>query len=307
MKKLTITIGIPAYNEEKNISLLLRSIYEQKAVSYMTKKIVIVLDGCSDSTYDEINKNKRSELHIINGKKRFGQQVRQNQILRECETDVTVLLEADTILVDDKALENLIRPFMSRKKNLGVVFGRPIPIKPKTFLEKILFQAWVLKRDITDEWKNGANVFSSTGHAPRALHKKFYSQLIWPESVPEDSYLYFTCINLGFNYKVVKNANTYMRNVTNLKDRIKQCRKFHTGRKVLLKHFSARQVDEAFLVPKQLIIKYLTRHLFKNPILTISYIFEAILNRVILAKTNEYTHIYEPYNSSKLLRALIIV
>ena len=49
-KKLTVTIGIPAYNEQENISCLLRSIIKQKAWSYRLQSVVVVCDGSTDGT-----------------------------------------------------------------------------------------------------------------------------------------------------------------------------------------------------------------------------------------------------------------
>jgi glycosyltransferase involved in cell wall biosynthesis len=46
----TLTIGISAHNEEKNISSLLESIFAQKQRNYVLENIYVVCDGCTDNT-----------------------------------------------------------------------------------------------------------------------------------------------------------------------------------------------------------------------------------------------------------------
>ena len=49
-KKLTVTIGIPAYNEEKNIGRLLRALLRQKTNGLSIKKIIVISDASTDKT-----------------------------------------------------------------------------------------------------------------------------------------------------------------------------------------------------------------------------------------------------------------
>jgi len=54
MKKLiTVSIGIPAYNEEANIGKLLSSLIKQKEAGFIIKEIIVVSDQSTDKT-DEI-------------------------------------------------------------------------------------------------------------------------------------------------------------------------------------------------------------------------------------------------------------
>ena len=50
VKKQTVTIGIPAYNEEQNIGVLLSKLLAQKQIHYKLKEILIYLDGSIDHT-----------------------------------------------------------------------------------------------------------------------------------------------------------------------------------------------------------------------------------------------------------------
>ena len=46
----TITVGIPAYNEEKNIKILIERIFEQKIRNAQLTQVVVISDGSIDST-----------------------------------------------------------------------------------------------------------------------------------------------------------------------------------------------------------------------------------------------------------------
>ena len=49
-KKLTVTIGIPAYNEEANVRNLLVSLLAQKETNFKLQEIIVVSDGSTDKT-----------------------------------------------------------------------------------------------------------------------------------------------------------------------------------------------------------------------------------------------------------------
>ena len=52
-KKPTVTIGIPAHNEEANIANMLNSVISQEQKSFFLEKIIVALDGCTDNTESE--------------------------------------------------------------------------------------------------------------------------------------------------------------------------------------------------------------------------------------------------------------
>src|SRR5258708_3629060 len=100
MKKLTVTIGIPAFNEEKNIVNLLKSIAKQKGNLFIIKKIIILCDNCTDKTADkafEFAKNYKN-IHIILDNERKGKVARLNQLYTLNKSDVLITFDADIVL-----------------------------------------------------------------------------------------------------------------------------------------------------------------------------------------------------------------
>jgi len=70
--KSTLTIGIPAYNEEANIGLLLNDITLQKNRNYILKEIIVVSDGSTDSTVKKVEQASIQSIKLIINKKRTG-------------------------------------------------------------------------------------------------------------------------------------------------------------------------------------------------------------------------------------------
>ena len=70
MKKLTVTIGIPAYNEEKNIGRLLKSLSNQKGDDFTLNEIVVLSDGSTDMTNEIVHSQSKlnRKVKLLAGK-----------------------------------------------------------------------------------------------------------------------------------------------------------------------------------------------------------------------------------------------
>lgn len=124
----SVSVLIPAYNEEKTIEATIKSIQAQ---TYPISEIIVVDDSSTDRT-GEIAKNLG--VKVVRTPKNSGTKVRaQNFGLQFVETEVVVTVDADTIL-DPKAIE-LILPALADGKTLSVC-GFVIPQELRTFWEK---------------------------------------------------------------------------------------------------------------------------------------------------------------------------
>ncbi len=301
MKKITVSIGIPVYNEENNIIYLINALRAQKEKHIVIKEILVYTDGSTDKTVDLVRSQKDPRIKLKIGNTRKGQQIRQNQILKDFSSEVIVLLEGDILPANRNTIENLVKPFTKGSKNLGMVIGMPVIIKPECLYEKILAHGYEMKFKIFAEWKNGKNVYSCGGHSMKALSRQFSEKLQWPTNVPEDAYTFLLLTKLGFDAYKEQGAKAYMRNVTNLNDRIKQIKKFRSGKMSLFKYFSEDFINKEYSIPKKLIIKYLTISFIKNPCMTIFYILELILNRLLTMDAKKFNALENPHHSSKVL------
>lgn len=299
MKKPTISIGIPAYNEEMNINILIDSLLAQKQTNFILKEIIIISDASTDKTNSLINSIKNPLIKLIKNKKRIGQQLSQNIILDIYKGDILVLIEADSLPYNKYSIAYCIQPLINKRNNLGLVRGLTIVAQPKTFFETILFYGSDLKKKIFLRWKSGSNIYLCGGHAIRAFSRVFTSQLRWPKNVPEDAYAYLYLKKIGLGLALVPKSKLLMRNVSNLNDQIKQSRKFIGGKKSLKKHFSITTLNNEYNIPLYLIIKVILKEFIKHPFWLSLYFLEVLFNRLYNLNTKEFNAIYTPYFSSK--------
>src|SRR3989344_5204255 len=98
-KAPTITVGIPAYNEERNIRSVLESVLQQRGSLFRLEKIIVVSDGSDDRTESMVREiaaaNPIIELVADHGRK--GKITRLNQLCRMNQSDFLVFLDADTV------------------------------------------------------------------------------------------------------------------------------------------------------------------------------------------------------------------
>jgi glycosyltransferase involved in cell wall biosynthesis len=110
---LKITIGIPAYNEEKNIASIITKLKK------ITDSIIVCDDGSSDMT-SEISKNLGAV--VISHKKNMGYGVAINSIFqksKEMKSDLLVTFDADgQHRVED--IEKVIEPIKNNRADLVI-------------------------------------------------------------------------------------------------------------------------------------------------------------------------------------------
>src|SRR6266567_1694371 len=118
MKKTTLTIGIPAYNEEQNIEGFLRSLFEQKLHAVTLEEVLVYSDSSTDKTNTIVHKLKKTypKIKLIQGKSKKGKYRRVNELFHKNKSEALVILDADIALEKDDFLETLINTFISDKK-----------------------------------------------------------------------------------------------------------------------------------------------------------------------------------------------
>lgn len=307
-KKTTVTIGIPAYNEEINIGRLIKRLLAQKlASSMMLKEIIVVSDGSTDETVSIVKSIHNPIVRVISGKKRKGQQIRQNQLLTEFKGDVLVIIEADTLPYNDKTLLNLVTPFVERiRPDIGMVVGHAVSVPTTTLIEKIEVHGMSMKDRLFSEWKIGNNVFMCNGHSMKALKRDFAKNLLWPHNAPEDSYVYLRLKQLGLSFVKRHNAKSYVKRATQLEDYIRRYKKFCGGVEVLKVHFSPKVVEAEFIPPYAVVLKHILLSLVSSPILTSLYLITSVVVRIMSIGTKDFSIYYKPFASTKISQHSVI-
>ena len=265
----TVSIGIPAYNEEANIKKLLTSLLQQKQGSFVLEKIIVVSDGSSDNTVTEANSINDPRVIVVDSKERKGQAARQNEILEMFEGDILVLLNAD-MLPRDLYLENMVEPF-SKIENLGLVSNRVVPLDAVTFIEKVINFSIRLKFRMLEGWRGGDNIYMCRG-ASRAFSKELASELRFGETVAEDAFSYLFNKSKGYKFFYSKEAIVNYRSPQTLTDHKKQSVRFMNTRGDLQRFFPQIEVSKEYDFPKYLLFREVFLGLIYHPILMISYL-----------------------------------
>ena len=119
-----ISILIAAYNEQSCIYDTLKSIYDQKYPSPF--EVIVINDGSIDKTVEYVksfkNNNLSNNLIIIDNQVNKGKALVLNQGLKEVKYDLTITVDADSIL-HKGALEKIVLTITQSDENYAAVAG----------------------------------------------------------------------------------------------------------------------------------------------------------------------------------------
>lgn len=267
--KPTLTIAIPAYNEEANIGFLLTALLAQKITIASLEKIVVVSDASTDKTVHVVRSVNDSRIFLIDKKEREGAYKAQNQIVQDADSDVLVILNADTMPRGDNFLEELVRPIID-DPSVGLTTPYSVAVYPEAFFEKILAHSHELKRAWYLHMNGGNNLYMCHGIG-RAFSRAFYSQLTWPMDVPEDAYSYFACLESGFKFVCAQKAVLRFRVPSHWSDHVRQSTRFFGGKDKMAKLFPPNIVYREYRIPLSIKLRYTLPSLIFHPILTVMY------------------------------------
>lgn len=243
--KKRVTVGIPSYNEEINISNLLRSIvelnklenqsepnndnsYGKKAYSNSSKRDrisptedftiseIIVSDDSSDNTCRIVEtiaaENPSLSIKLLHHDSRRGVPAAWNEIFKKAIGEIIVLYDAD-IIIDNSTTANLVQ---SIADGIGLCASNstPLVLKGSAISRASVFIAEWLR------WvrKSGLSQYTVMGRALSIL-SHVAKRITIPENVIAID-LYLQCKVLELGFKVIYNdqALVYFRTPDNMKD-----------------------------------------------------------------------------------------
>lgn len=296
MKKITITIGIPAFNEEKNISSLIHDIFRQNTSSYTLTKIIVASDGSSDETVTILRKLKHNKITIIDGKTRLGQAYRQNQIIDRTSSDILILLNADIRISDINYISKLIHPI--ERNHADLISSYPMPAKADSLFSKALLAGTQIQEHIYSRLNKGNNIYTCHGRA-RAFSKRMYKKMHFKQSVGEDAYSYLYCKQHLYKYINQQTAKVEYKLPTNIVDHLKQSARFVQNTAVLKKYFPVDYINNELHIPKNILIEEIMHSLLRKPLVTTFYLVTTVLARVYSRISGGETDTWSQSQSSK--------
>jgi cellulose synthase/poly-beta-1,6-N-acetylglucosamine synthase-like glycosyltransferase len=249
MKKFTVTVGIPAYNEQNNIENLLVSLFEQKQSSFNLIEVIVYLDASTDNTEKIVKQiiNKYPIVKLVKGNSQKGKYHRVNQIFTMSKGDGVVILDADIILVGDKFLENLTHVLIQDPKALLVSAHQKL-LRPKKFISKIIytnFLHWDYVRWSIPGFHSGTNYYGSA-----TAYRGSFARTIKIPADTNDPHLYLYLLadkSGGFRY--CRSAEMWQWPISTFQDLKKFCtRSLGKPDATLAKIFGQEHIDAATYV-----------------------------------------------------------
>lgn len=195
----TVSVAIPAHNEQANIANLLESIADQKG-NFRLERIFVTLDGCTDDTeliVKDFQMRYPGLVQLVNDGKRLGKAARMNEMYKKNESDFLATFDADVILGTSYEIERMIN-VMRMHDDARVVAGHIVLEPGENIVSKVLaanhnLWVWAVSR-----FRGGRNIHASHG-AAFLLKKEFLETFSFPQGITCDQgFIYCAARPSGF-------------------------------------------------------------------------------------------------------------
>ncbi len=234
MDKLTATILIPCYNEEKSIHQCVKSCLNQ---SCSADQIIVIDDGSTDRSVDILksfgNKIRLVELEENRGNKSYVQEYGLSLI----NTDIFITTDADTVL-DRDFVKNILESFSD--SSVAAVAGKPRSLK-YNWLTSCREIDYAISHDIHKYAQHKLGyIYVIPGCAGGFRTDLFKSSISFDhDTLTEDLDFTYKLHQAGCNVAFNPKAAVYTQDPPTLYSYINQLRRWYAGSwQNLLKHFS---------------------------------------------------------------------
>lgn len=266
-ERLSITIGIAAYNAEKNIRPMLNALRRQIEKTARIESIIVYSDASADHTVSESRLVDDPRVLVIDAPERKGFANALLSLMRLSKTEWTVLLNDDIQIADDSFIEKLAAAAAS-VPNAGLLSGNPQPLRPKNFIERAAVSAFRAYEQIRYKVQDGHNQFTCDGKV-LALSKRLFQTMTIPSKYADmgnvDAFLYFSCLESGLTYRHVKEAIVYGRYPSTVRDYVRWTVRNNSDKFVLRQRFGGI-VDREYQKPLPWSLYFQGLEFLRNPI-----------------------------------------
>lgn len=281
MRNLTLSIGIPAHNEEQSIPLLLESILRQRCNSFVLSEVIVIIDGSTDKTYDAVKKFSQHDkrITIINRKRRAGKADALNLIYTRASSAYLLTIDADLYFESDLALEKMIQR-LKKNSRLNLTSVRHKPIMPKSFMGKFAAYSHLILEDVFLKINNGNNFYSVMGM--EMMPKRFYKSFQLPKyTLSDQCYVYAKATSENrYAFSLVNDEFAYFMPVQTFYDwRILSVRSVKGDKEDVVKHFG-KGILSSYSMSKTMYFRSTLKFFIKSPINTIGAILMNIFIRL---------------------------
>jgi len=244
-KSISVTIGIPAYNEEANIAKLLMALLAESRDNWKLDKIMVYSDGSTDRTNDLVYGFREQGVALYKSRSRRGVATGLNELIRRATSDVLILLNADITPVGRHFISSFLKPFRSDTPP-GLVACRVTALPGNNFLERVLVWSHHTKQELYE--KTNQEILLTHGRG-RALSRALYQELHFPGIIAEDSYSYLRCRELRHDFVYLTSTSLTFRSPATLSDHLLQSRRFFRGIQELASLYPSGVLRLAYKLP----------------------------------------------------------
>lgn len=282
VKKPTVTIGIPAYNEEKNITSILSDLKEQKlSAGINLAKVVVLSDASCDKTFEMAKRFDWDLLEVKANrirKGKFANVVCLFNYAKKHRSDIFVSIDADLRLDTPSSLNKLISGLLLKKA--AIASGNTMPNNPNTRVEKIAYFGTKVWNNIFLSSKKPLNYYKATDQYIAFNLKLIQNITSINAEYAFDHYYFLICQKQNRKFELIQTAKATYHLPKSFSDYRKQMRRFLLSDRKTAKDFGNDFLKEYRLVtPKDKILSA-TSLLLEEPINALGYIFIQILLKI---------------------------
>lgn len=301
-KKPTVTVGISAYQSEKNIEKLITTLLLQKESEIEIEKIIVYCDGCKDNTGKIVKKiqvKSPNRIQLLDVKKNKGYAYSVQKIIEKNKSQFLVLLNDDILIRSTTFVENLAKTMIKNTK-IGYACGNIVPLQPTNFIGRCVYVSFLTYQPLRLQYKKGISPFTVDGKV-MILRKEFADSLnlsSTKETGNVDIFIYFATLSSGWKYAFVTNAKVYYRLPETISDFRNQEMRTRKSKVILEKYFGDI-VREEWSIPKDLYLLSSISSFIKYPIE--SLFFKFVVSNFYLFRNDHFFKTWQLAESTKNL------
>ncbi|MBI3366813.1 glycosyltransferase family 2 protein, partial [Candidatus Roizmanbacteria bacterium] len=205
--EIELSFIIITYNTKKIVQNCLESIQKSLNTSSLSYEIIVVDNASTDGTIALLTSSRISELRVIQNTKNLGFAKANNQGVREARGKYILLLNSDTIVLDN-AIEKLLHFYKQKELIIQFLGGKllnkdhsPQPSCGPFYSLPVIFGALFLKGDYWEFTRYSPNIVKEVDWVSGAciLTKKEYYETIG--GFDEQIFMYMDEIDLLYRVK----------------------------------------------------------------------------------------------------------
>lgn len=203
---MRITVGIPAYNEARNIGALLKNVVSQELQDGLSlDQILVISDGSIDATPIIVSRYMKQDarIELCLTPTRSGKPATINEIFRQARGDIIVLIDADTMPVGTAFLSEIAKPFQNDSRvGIAAAVGIAMPH------ESVVGRAAVFSSKVSRRLVQSRPYFAF--NVAIAISAKASKVLRLPNwIIGDDAYIFLRAEPLGLKATVSQNTKSF--------------------------------------------------------------------------------------------------